>query len=113
MQPLPTTLQHTSRSLTYPLVVAAVRLVGVAQAIALPFGAALPQWLVFTLFGYAAVATALAWPPRSRPTAATEEKIAVRPAAYAMLVALDIAVAAIVASKSGPSALAMLPGFDA
>jgi len=112
MNPLPATITHTSRLLTYPITVAAVRLIAVAQVIALPVRDALPQWLIFALFAYAALATALAFPPRAKPTA-TEDKIAIRPVGYAFLVILDIAAAAAVACQSGASALALLPGLDA
>ena len=112
MNPLPATVQQSSRLFTYPLTIAAVRLVAVVATIAFPFGAGLPDWLTYGLFAYAALATALAFPPRSKPTT-TEEKAAVRPAGYAALVVLDTVAAAAVAWKSGPSALALLPGFDA
>jgi diguanylate cyclase (GGDEF)-like protein len=112
MNPLPAAISHTSRLFTYPLAVAAVRLVAVVQVIAFPFGDGLPEWLAFAFLGYAAVTTALAFPPRTKPTT-TEEKIAVRPPAYAALVVLDIIAAALVAWKSGPSAVALLPGLDA
>lgn len=112
MNPLPATISHSSRLLTYPITIAAVRLIAVIQTIAVPFGAALPHWLTFALFAYAALTTALALPPRSKPTAA-EDKIAVRPFGYGVLVVLDIAAAALVAWQSGPSAMALLPGLDA
>jgi diguanylate cyclase (GGDEF)-like protein len=97
---------------TYPLAVSAIRLIAVVQAVAAPFGSAPPQWVQLSLFAYAALATVLSFPPRSKPTA-TEDKVAVRPLGYAAIIALDVAAASVVAWTSGPSALALLPGFDA
>jgi diguanylate cyclase (GGDEF)-like protein len=112
MTPFPASVNQWSRLATYPLTIAGFRLIAVAQVIAFPFGAALPQWLAYGLFGYIALSTALAFPPRSKPTA-SEEKTAVRPAAHAMLVGLDVVASALVAWKSGVSTLALLPGLDA
>jgi diguanylate cyclase (GGDEF)-like protein len=106
------TIENASRYLTYPLTVAAVRLVAVTQCLLLPFAATLPGWLQDALLAYAIVATALALPPRAKPSAA-EDKISIRPAAYGALVTLDIVAAATVAWSAGPSMLMMVPGFDA
>ena len=111
MSPVPALLAHVSRMVTYPLAVAAARLVGVAQAVGAPFGAALPQWVAVSLLGYAVLATVMAIPPRAKPTA-SEDRVAVRPAWYAAIVVLDLAAASLVAWISGPSVLALLPGFD-
>ncbi len=112
MNPLRAIVQHASRLFTYPLTVAAARIVGVIQAIAFPFGPHPDPWLAYALFVYAATATTLAWPPRRKPTD-PEEKAAVRPAAYGALIGLDIVAAALTVWQSGPSAIALLGGLDA
>jgi diguanylate cyclase (GGDEF)-like protein len=112
MNPVSAIIQHSSRMLTYPLAVAAVRLIAVAQVIAFPFGQQVPEWLVYSLLAYAAAASALALPPRAKPDA-SEDKVAVHPAAYGAIVVLDVAAAVAVASRAGVSLLAALPGFDA
>lgn len=112
MKPLSALLLAIRRTLTYPLAVSAVRLIAVAQTIAFPFGATLPDWLVFALFGYAGVATALAFPSRSK-TATGQDKATVHPTTYGALVLLDVVAASLVAWKAGVSAIALLPGLDA
>ena len=112
MNPLRATVQHASRLFTYPLAVGAIRVVAVIQAIAFPLLQRPPDWLAYALFTYAAFSTALAWPPRRKPTDG-EEKAAVRPAAYAALIVFDMVAAAVVAWQSGASAIALLPGLDA
>ena len=112
MNPLRAIVQHASRLFTYPLAVAAIRIAAVIQAVALPFAQRPPVWLADALLVYAVVATALACPPRRKPSE-SEATAAVRPSAYAALIALDIAAAAVTAWQSGTSAIALLPGCDA
>jgi diguanylate cyclase (GGDEF)-like protein len=112
MNPISSAVLRLSTRATYPLAIAAVRLVAIAQAIALPFAAPLPQWLQIALLAYAVLASALALPPRSTPANA-ENKSSLHPAGFAILVALDAAAAALVAWRSGPSAIALLCGLNA
>src|SRR5215472_12797371 len=111
MNPLRALLQRASRSATYPLTIAGVRLIAVVQAIGFPTGQLVPNWLAYALLTYAAICGALAFPPRQTP-GSSDEKAAVRPSGYAALVVLDIAAAALVAWKSGLSVLVVLPGLD-
>ncbi|HEU5478939.1 MAG TPA: hypothetical protein VFU90_03860, partial [Candidatus Tumulicola sp.] len=112
MNPLRGIIQQTSRFFTYPLTIAAVRLLAVVQTVAFPIGAVIPDWLVFALLGYAVFAAILALPPRATPTS-VEQKAALRPGGYGLLVALDVLATAVVAWKSGASTIAMLPALDA
>ena len=110
MNPMSAIVQRAGRSITYPLAVAAVRLAAVSQAIALPFGQAPPMWLAVALLVYAATATALSIPPRAKP--GTADKVGVTGAAFGALLALDVVFAALL-WRTGASAVALLPGFDA
>lgn len=112
MNPLRGFVEQASRFFTYPLTISAVRLLAVVQAISFPFGAVLPNWMTFALLGYAVFGAVLALPPRATPQS-VEQKAALRPASYGILVALDVIAAATVAWTSGVSAVALLPGLDA
>lgn len=112
MNPLRGIIQQASRFFTYPLTIAAVRLLAVVQTVAFPIGAILPDWLVFALLGYSVFAAILALPPRATPNS-VEQKAALRPGSYGLLVAVDVIATGVVAWKSGVSTLAMLPGLDA
>lgn len=112
LNPLRGTVEQASRFFTYPLTISAVRLLAVVQAVAFPFGAIVPDWMTFALLGYAVFAAVLALPPRATPQS-VEQKAALRPASYGVLVALDVIAVAAVAWKSGVSSLAVLPGLDA
>jgi len=112
MNPLRAIIQQASRFFTYPLTIAAVRLLAVVQTVAFPIGAIIPDWLVFALLGYSVFAAILALPPRATPNS-VEQKAALRPGSYGVLVALDVIATGAVAWKSGASTIAMLPGLDA
>ena len=112
MNPMRAIIQQASRYFTYPLTIAAVRLLAVVQTVSFPFGAIIPDWLVFELLGYSIFTAILALPPRATPNSA-EQKAALRPAGYGVLVALDVIASGLVAWKSGASTIAMLPGLDA
>lgn len=112
MNPLRGIIQQASRFFTYPLTIAAVRLLAVVQTVAFPIGAILPDWLVYALLGYSVFAATLALPPRATPNS-VEQKAALRPGSYGVLVAFDVVATGVVAWMSGVSTIAILPGLDA
>ncbi|MFI5389641.1 MAG: GGDEF domain-containing protein [Candidatus Eremiobacterales bacterium] len=112
MNPLRAIIQQASRFFTYPLMIAAVRLLAVVQTVSFPIGAIIPDWLVFALLGYSVFTAILALPPRATPNS-VEQKAALRAGNYGVLVAFDVIATGLVAWKSGASTIAMLPGLDA
>jgi len=111
MNRLTAIVQHVGKSMTFVMAVAAVRLVAVAQAIALPLGQQLPSWAMIALLAYAGIATALSLPPRPKP-GDTSDRSAASPGVFAAMLTLDC-LASMIVWRSGPAALALVPGFDA
>jgi diguanylate cyclase (GGDEF)-like protein len=105
-------LSRLSRRLNYPMVIGAVRLVVVAQAIALPFSAPMPKWAQLAVLAYLVLATALSIPGRAKPSA-SEDKTSIKPPLFAAIALLDASAGAFTAWQSGPNALPVVLGFDA